>query len=283
MERIVQVQLGDRRESSLYNIGEIVFQRGDYVILSVDRGLEYGRILSEVNAIPDGKIENLPGQVLRVANAEDLECIRKNQEKAEEAMQLCIKKIEDKNLDMKIVHCEYSFDNSKIIFFFISDKRVDFRSLVKELAGLFKARIELKQIGVRDKAKAVGGIGACGRCFCCSSYMRDFHPLTIKMAKEQDLPINPSRISGVCGRIKCCMAYEFPLYKQYARSMPKRGAKINTPQGKGKIVDVNLLTKCVKVDLGEGKTVKMFLDKDTKVFREVKNDQPKESEADSYE
>ena len=148
---------------------------------------------------------------MRIANEEDLNRIERNKEKAKETVQTCEKKIAEQSLSMKIVHCEFSFDSSKIVFFFISDERVDFRNLVKELAGIFRARIELKQIGVRDQAKTVGGVGCCGRALCCCSYMRDFHPLTIKMAKEQDLPINPSRISGVCGRIKCCMAYEFPL------------------------------------------------------------------------
>ncbi|MDD3375662.1 MAG: regulatory iron-sulfur-containing complex subunit RicT [Candidatus Omnitrophica bacterium] len=261
MEKVVQVGLGEFRGIGLYNLKDIVCKRGDIVILSIDRATEYGKIISDTDASPEGRVENLPGKVLRVSTEEDLKRIERNKEKAKETGLTCEKKIAEQNLSMKIIHCEFSFDNSKIVFFFISDERVDFRNLVKELAGIFRARIELKQIGVRDQAKTVGGIGCCGRALCCCSYMRDFHPLTIKMAKEQDLPINPSRISGVCGRIKCCMAYEFPLYKQYAKGMPKRGAKINTPLGKGKVFDVNILQRCVKVDLGEGKTTKVSFGK----------------------
>ncbi len=261
MEKVVQVRLGEFRGISLYNLKDITCKRGDYVILNVDRATEYGKIVSEMDSAADGSIDNLPGKVVRLAIDEDLNRIERNKEKIKEAMTLCEKKIGEQKLHMKVVHCEYSFDNSKIVFFFISEDRVDFRNLVKELAGAFRARIELKQIGVRDQAKTVGGTGSCGRILCCSSYMREFHPLTIKMAKEQDLPINPSRISGVCGRIKCCMAYEFPVYKQYTKGLPKRGAKITTPQGKGKVVDVNILQRCVKVDLGEGKNTKVYFGK----------------------
>ncbi|MDP8266297.1 MAG: regulatory iron-sulfur-containing complex subunit RicT [Candidatus Aceula meridiana] len=261
MEKVVQVQLGEYRGVSLYNIRDMECKRGDYVVLNIDRGTEFGKVISEADTLPEGKIENLPGKVLRLASEEDLGRIEKNREKSKEAMETCVKKVEEQKLEMKVVHCEYSFDNNKVVFFFIADERVDFRNLVKELAGIFRARIELKQIGVRDQAKTVGGIGSCGRNFCCSSYMKEFHPLTIKMAKEQNLPINPSRISGVCGRIKCCMAYEFPLYKQYAKTMPRKGSKMNTPDGRGKVIDSNFLTQTVKVDLGEGKIVKVKIGK----------------------
>ncbi len=261
MEKVIQVGLGEFRGISLYNIKDIDCSRGDFVVLSMDRATEYGKIISDTEASPEGRVENLPGKVLRIANEEDLKRIERNKEKAKETISTCEKKISEQKLNMKIVHCEFSFDNSKIVFFFIADERVDFRNLVKELAGIFRARIELKQIGVRDQAKTVGGMGCCGRELCCSSYMRDFHPLTIKMAKEQDLPINPSRISGVCGRIKCCMAYEFQVYKQYAKGLPKRGAKISTAQGKGKVFDVNILQRSVKIDLGDGKTAKVSFKK----------------------
>lgn len=262
MDKIVQIRIGEYRDVFLCNIRNMELKRGDCVILNIDRGLEYGTVFLEPSEAPECKIQNLPGNVMRIANTEDLARIERNKDKAREAITTCVKKINEQKLDMKVVHGEYSFDNSKVVFFFISDERVDFRNLVRELAGIFHARIELKQIGVRDKAKTVGGIGPCGRHLCCSSYMREFHPLTIKMAKEQDLPINPSRISGVCGRIKCCMAYEFPLYRQYVKTMPKKGAKISTPQGKGKVIDINFLTQTVRVDLGEGKIIKMKVGKE---------------------
>jgi len=156
---------------------------------------------------------------------------------------------------------EYTFDSSKIIFSFIAEGRVDFRNLVKDLARVFRVRIELKQIGVRDKAKIVGGYGVCGRELCCSSYMQGFHPLSIKMAKEQGLPLNPSRISGACGRIKCCMAYEFIVYKEYSRSLPRLGDKINTDDGKGRVIEVNILKRFVSLDMGDGKIVKIVIPK----------------------
>jgi cell fate regulator YaaT (PSP1 superfamily) len=258
MEKVVQVQLGELRGIGLYNLKDVECKRGDVVVLTVDRGTEYGKIVCPMESAAEGNIEHLPGKVLRLATDEDLKRIAHNKEKAKQAVATCEKKVEEQKLKMKVVHGEYSFDNSKVVFFFISDERVDFRNLVKDLAGIFHARIELKQIGVRDQAKAVGGVGCCGRMLCCTSYMREFIPLTIKMAKEQDLPINPTRISGVCGRIKCCMGYEFPLYKQYSKGMPKRGAKITTPEGKGEVIDINYLERSAKVNLGDGKTTKVI-------------------------
>jgi len=166
---------------------------------------------------------------------------------------------------MRIVKAEYTFDSSKIIFSFIAEGRVDFRNLVKDLARVFRVRIELKQIGVRDKAKIVGGYGVCGRELCCSSYMKGFHPLSIKMAKEQGLPLNPSRISGVCGRIKCCMAYEFNVYKEYSKSLPRLGERIETNEGKGRVTDINILKRLISVDVGEGKIVKTTITKSAQV------------------
>jgi len=183
--------------------------------------------------------------------------LENNRMKAKEALNICLRKINDRKLDMRIVKAEYTFDSSKIIFSFIAEGRVDFRNLVKDLARVFRVRIELKQIGVRDKAKVVGGYGVCGRELCCSSYMKAFHPLSIKMAKEQGLPLNPSRISGVCGRIKCCMAYEFNVYKEHSRSLPRYGEKINIDEGKGRVVEINILKRLVSIDIGEGKIIKV--------------------------
>ena len=161
-------------------------------------------------------------------------------------------------MDMQLVQAEYSFDATKILIFFTAEGRVDFRNLVKDLAKMLRVRIELKQIGVRDKAKIVGGYGVCGRELCCSSYMKDFHPLSIKMAKDQGLPLNPQKISGVCGRVKCCMAYEYQVYREFSKSLPKMGAKVSTPEGeKGRVIAMDILKHYVTVDLGEGKMVKV--------------------------
>jgi len=256
MGKIVQIQLGEYRSVYFYDLNDDPCDRNDYVVLEVDRGSEFGKIVSDVNLTFRGKTDRLKGKVLRKATEGDMKQIENNRMKAKEAMGICLRKINERRLDMRIVKAEYTFDSSKIIFSFIAEGRVDFRNLVKDLARVFRVRIELKQIGVRDKAKIVGGYGVCGRQLCCSSYMKAFHPLSIKMAKEQGLPLNPSRISGACGRIKCCMAYEFTIYKEHSRSLPKLGEKINTVDGKGRVVEVNILKRLVSIDMGEGKIVK---------------------------
>jgi cell fate regulator YaaT (PSP1 superfamily) len=194
------------------------------------------------------------GKILRTTSDGDLRQIVNNQLKAKDALMSCKRKVSEAKLDMQLVQAEYSFDSTKLLIFFTAEGRVDFRGLVKDLAKMFRVRIELKQIGVRDKAKIIGGYGVCGRELCCSSYMKDFHPLSIKMAKDQGLPLNPQKISGVCGRVKCCMAYEFQVYREFSKSLPKMGAKVTTPEGdKGKVVAVDILKRHIRVDLGEGK------------------------------
>ena len=261
MGKVVQVQLGEYRSILHFDLGDVECGRNAYAILEVDRGSEFGRIISDPNATCKGKVENAKGKILRKATQGDFKQIENNRMKAREAMGTCMRKISDRKLDMQLVKAEYTFDSSKIIFYFTADGRVDFRNLVKDLARIFRVRIELKQVGVRDKAKIINGYGVCGRELCCSSFMKEFHPLSIKMAKEQGLPLNPSRISGVCGRIKCCMAYEFTVYKEFSRSLPRIGEKINTSDGKGRVIDVNILKRLVSVDMGEGKIVKQTFPK----------------------
>ncbi len=256
MEKIVQIQVGEYRSVYFYDLNETQCNRDDYVVLEVDRGSEFGKVVSDINLDSKGKVDRLKGKVLRRATEGDMKQIENNRMKAKEALNICLRKINERRLDMRIVKAEYTFDSSKIIFSFIAEGRVDFRNLVKDLARVFRVRIELKQIGVRDKAKIIGGYGVCGRELCCSSYMKAFHPLSIKMAKEQGLPLNPSRISGACGRIKCCMAYEFGIYKEHSRSLPRLGERINTVDGKGRVIDVNILKRLVSIDMGEGKIVK---------------------------
>lgn len=261
MGKVIQAQLGENRPVYFYDLNEVECNRGECVILEADRGSEFGKIVSDVNMICKGKTERTKGRVLRKATEGDRKQIENNRMKAKEALNICLRKINDRQLDMRVIKAEYTFDSSKIIFSFIAEGRVDFRNLVKDLARVFRVRIELRQVGVRDKAKIVGGYGVCGRELCCSSYMKAFHPLSIKMAKEQGLPLNPSRISGVCGRIKCCMAYEFLVYKEYSKSLPHVGEKINTPEGKGKVIEVNILKRLVSVDMGEGKIIKATIPK----------------------
>ena len=256
MSHIVQIQLGEYRGVHMYDLGDIDCDRGDYVVLEENQSYEFGQMASLKESVCHGKAENVKGKVLRKATDGDLKQIENNRLKAKDATNICIQKINERKLPMKIVKAEYTFDNSKVIFFFNAEGRIDFRNLVKELARVFRVRIELKQIGVRDKAKIVGGYGVCGRELCCSSFLNGFHALSIKMAKDQQLPLNPSRISGVCGRIKCCMAYEFSVYKELIKSLPYVGEKITTPEGKGEVIEINALKSYVRVNLGEGKIVR---------------------------
>ena len=262
MGKIAQVQLGEYRDVDYFELSDVACDRGDYVIVEVDRGSEFGLVVSRVTGACSTKTENKSqGRILRKATEGDLKQIANNRTKVQDAIDNCVSKINERKLHMNIVKAEYTFDGSKIIFFFLADGRVDFRNLVKDLAKVFRVRIELKQIGVRDKAKIVGGYGICGRELCCSSYMNGFHTLSIKMAKEQGLPLNPSRISGVCGRIKCCMAYEFQVYKEFSKDLPSVGEKVSIEEGKGKVIDVNILKRLVTIDAGEGKIIKAVFEK----------------------
>lgn len=258
MAKIIEVQVGDFRDVRSFHLNNIKCERDDYVIIEHNRSSEFGRVVSDTssNICKDAK-GSTSGKLLRVATIGDMRQIENNRMKAKEAMVTCLRKIDERQLEMRLAKCEYAFDNSKIIFFFTAEGRVDFRSLVKDLAKQFRVRIELKQIGVRDKAKIVEGYGVCGRELCCSSYMKDFHQLSIKMAKEQNLPLNPSKVSGVCNRIKCCMAYEYEVYREYSRKMPRMGQKVSTPQGEGRVTSVNILKRFVNIDIGEGKLIKV--------------------------
>lgn len=257
MGKVIQVKIGKHRSFGFFDMNDVECDRGDIVILEVSRGTEFGKVVSNVNVEEKNTSGEVIGKLLRKMTEGDLNQILNNKTKAQDAIDVCVRKVNDRKTDMQIVQAEYAFDCSKIIFFFTAEGRVDFRGLVKDLAKIFRVRIELKQIGVRDKARVVGGYGVCGRELCCASYIKSFHPLSIKMAKEQALPLNPSRISGSCGRIKCCMAYEFNVYKELARDLPHIGARIDTPQGKGRVRDVNILKRFVMVDLGEGKVTKV--------------------------
>ncbi len=258
MEYIVQVKLGEYRSPIWARATDIALASQDVVILEVDKGLEFGRILGDPNKVCSVKPENISGKIVRVASDSDLKQVVTNEMKAAEALDTCFKKIAQVKLDMQLVRAEYIFDATKILIFFTSEGRVDFRNLVKDLAKMFRVRIELKQIGVRDRAKIITGYGVCGRELCCSSFMKDFNSLSIKMAKEQGLPLNPQKISGVCGRVKCCMAYEYQVYREFSKNLPKLGSKITVENGdKAKVINVDILKRSIVVDLGEGKTQKI--------------------------
>jgi Uncharacterized homolog of PSP1 len=252
MYEVIQVRLREAGKITYFSTGGMKFKIGDNVIVEGDRGLDYGQVLSETEAILDADLEEPIKKVIRKANPWDSHQIDKNKKKIEEVMDTCSKKIRERKLPMKLIDAEFSFDRSKIIFYFTADGRVDFRDLVKDLANAFKTRIELKQIGVRDEAKILGGLGPCGRALCCATYLKDFDPVTIKMAKEQNLPLNPTKISGLCGRLMCCLGYEYDSYKNLMKGLPREGETIKTEKGPGKVVSINALKRSVMVDLEDG-------------------------------
>ena len=253
MERKILVRLRDSGQTYFYDAtAGLSVNEGDYVIVEHDRGLDYGQIISPKEAASDSEAKEPLKKILRVATEDDLKQIKDNRAKSKEAFNTCVKKITEHKLDMKLVRAEYSFDRSKIIFYFTASGRVDFRNLVKDLAKIFKARIELRQIGVRDEAKIFGGFGSCGRELCCARFLKDFEPVTIKMAKEEGLPLNPPKISGLCGRLMCCLNFEYETYKLLAKGLPHEGETVHTPQGKGKVVNVNVFKRSATVELEGG-------------------------------
>jgi len=225
---------------------------GEKVIVETARGIECGEVAIPNRSIEDSSIVSPLKPVIRIATREDKKRIEDNVEKGKKAFQLCLEKIDKHKLDMKLVDVEYTFDNNKILFYFTADGRVDFRELVKDLASIFKTRIELRQIGVRDEAKMLGGLGICGRPFCCSSFLGEFQPVSIKMAKEQNLSLSPTKISGLCGRLMCCLGYEHEYYKELAAILPRNGSEVQTPDGAGVVMESNPLRQLVKVKIAVG-------------------------------
>ena len=222
---------------------------GDKVIVETSRGVECGTVAIPNKEVNDKSIVHPLKTIIRCADKSDLAHVEENRKKEKKAFDICLNKIAEHKLAMKLVEVEYTFDNNKILFYFTADGRVDFRALVKELASIFKTRIELRQIGVRDEAKLLGGLGVCGRPFCCNSYMGEFQPVSIKMAKEQGLSLSPVKISGTCGRLMCCLKYEQEAYTDLLKRIPKVGAIVSTPNGEGKVIEANPITKIIKVTL----------------------------------
>lgn len=239
------------------NVGKVYYfdpvgiqaQLGQKIIVETARGIECGDVVIENREVNDSEIVSPLKPVIRIATEEDIETVKKNKEKEKEAFNICLEKIEKHKLVMKLVDVEYTFDNNKILFYFTADGRVDFRELVKDLSSVFRTRIELRQIGVRDESKMLGGLGVCGRPFCCKTFLGEFQPVSIKMAKEQSLSLNPSKISGACGRLMCCLKYEQDVYDELLKVTPKVGAIVKTPDGNGTVIDFNLLTGKLTVKL----------------------------------
>ena len=261
------------------NVGKIYYfdpdgkqiNNGQQVIVETARGVECGEVALPNRIVDDSEIVSPLKKVIRIATAEDLQKITENKKKEQEALEICQQKINEHKLDMKLVDVEYTFDNNKILFYFTADGRVDFRELVKDLASIFRTRIELRQIGVRDEAKMLGGLGICGRPFCCSTFLGEFQPVSIKMAKEQSLSLNPTKISGTCGRLMCCLKYEQDVYEQLLKITPKVGAIVNSPDGKGQVIDSNLLTGMIKVRLDKNPDAapRIYNKKELKVIRDA--------------
>ena len=248
---VVDIQFRPGQKVYFFDPAGETFREGDQVIMDTARGPEAGICAAGNHRIPLKSVVAPLRQVLRRANPEDLKIIARNRAEEKKAYDVCMQKIREHGLDMQLVSAEVVFDGSKILFFFTADGRVDFRELVKDLAGVFRSRIELRQIGVRDEAKMLGGLGICGRPFCCASYMDEFVPVSIKMAKTQNLSLNPTKISGTCGRLMCCLKYEQDAYEEAIKRMPKAESFVVTPDGPGNVSDINILKETVTVRLDD--------------------------------
>ncbi|KAB7663260.1 stage 0 sporulation family protein [Bacillus sp. B1-b2] len=238
-----------------FDPNELLIQKGDYVIVETVRGVEFGKVVIGPKKVEENDVVLPLKKVLRIADQKDQMIVEENKQAAKEAYEVCGDKVSLHELDMKLVDVEYTFDRNKVIFYFTADGRVDFRELVKDLASIFRTRIELRQIGVRDEAKMLGGIGPCGRMLCCSTFLGDFEPVSIKMAKDQNLSLNPTKISGLCGRLMCCLKYENDEYESAKELLPDLGEWINTPNGKGKVVGLNILERVLQVEISEQERV----------------------------
>ncbi len=275
---VVDIQFRPGQKIYFFDPDGTVYQTGDHVIIDTARGAEFGICAGGNHTIALREVVAPLRKVLRRATSQDEKVVAENRAKERKAFDVCMQKIEEHGLDMQLVSAEVAFDGSKILFYFTADERVDFRELVKNLASVFHTRIELRQIGVRDKAKMVGGLGICGRPFCCATFLEDFQPVSIKMAKTQNLSLNPTKISGTCGRLMCCLKYEQDAYEDLIRSSPKAESFVDTPEGRGTVVEIDLLRQRVKVRMEDSpETISVFANADIAVLRNgkaKKNDPP---------
>ena len=270
MAVVVGVRFKDTGKIYYFDPGQEQLSCGEKVIVETSRGVECGEVAMKNQEVSDSSIVQPLRKLLRKATKDDIQRLEENRRKEKAAFRTCEEKIAEHGLEMKLVDVEYTFDNSKILFYFTADGRVDFRELVKDLAGQFRTRIELRQIGVRDEAKMLGGLGICGRAFCCSSFLDGFQPVSIKMAKEQGLSLNPVKISGACGRLMCCLKYEQEAYQDLIRTTPKVNAQVSTPEGKGVVIDQNLLTRklTIRLDKDPEGAPKVFHASEVKLLRD---------------
>ena len=268
MTKVIGVRFRKAGKIYFFSPGKLEIKRGDQVIVETARGVEFGNVVSGPKEVADDEITQPLKAVIRVATEEDRKTEERNRKKEKEAFDICLEKIHKHGLEMKLIDAEYTFDNNKVLFYFTADGRIDFRELVKDLAAVFRTRIELRQIGVRDETKIRGGIGVCGRELCCHTYLSEFAPVSIKMAKEQNLSLNPSKISGVCGRLMCCLTNEEETYEELNSHLPSIGDYVTTPEGlKGEVSSLSVLRQQVKVIVN--------LENDEKEIREYKVDELK--------
>ena len=268
MTKVIGVRFRQAGKVYYFAPGKLHIKKGDKVIVETARGVEFGSVVAGPKEVPDEEIMQPLKSVIRIATEEDKRNEEKNREKEKEAYDICLEKIRAHNLDMKLINAEYTFDNNKVLFYFTADGRIDFRELVKDLAAVFRTRIELRQIGVRDETKLKGGIGVCGRALCCHTYLSEFAPVSIKMAKEQNLSLNPTKISGVCGRLMCCLTNEEETYEELNSRLPAVGDFVTTRDGyKGEVLSLSVLRQLVKVVV--------TMDDDEKEIREYRADELK--------
>ena len=269
MINIVGVRFKNAGKIYYFDPVDFEIEKGMDVVVETARGLEYGTIVVGKKEIDEESLVSPLKHIIRIATEEDTKIYKENKEKAKETFELCLQKIKEHNLTMYLIDCEYTFDRNKLIFYFTAEGRIDFRELVKDLASIFKTRIELRQIGVRDEAKSIGGLGPCGRSLCCSTWLGDFQPVSIKMAKDQSLSLNPTKISGICGRLFCCLKYEHDVYVEAIEKIPPVGAIVKVDGNKGKVIETNPLLEQVKVEFND-KTIKICMKDELKVLQAPK-------------
>ncbi len=269
MIKIVGVRFKSAGKIYYFDPVELEIEKNIDVVVETARGLEYGTVVVGPKEIEESELVSPLKPIIRIATEEDTKTYLENKEKAKETFELCQQKIKDHDLTMYLIDCEYTFDRNKLIFYFTAEGRIDFRELVKDLAAIFKTRIELRQIGVRDEAKSIGGLGPCGRSLCCSSWLGDFQPVSIKMAKDQSLSLNPTKISGICGRLFCCLKYEHDVYTEAIDAMPVVGSLVKVEELKGKVIEINPLLEQVRIEFND-KTIKICHREEVKVLQEPK-------------
>lgn len=278
MVKVIGVRFRTAGKIYFFDPASYAIKRGDHVIVETARGVEFGTVVGDVKEVEDDKVIQPLKPVLRIANEKDIAQEASNREKEREAFKICIEKIRKHDLAMKLIDAEYTFDNNKVLFYFTADGRIDFRELVKDLAAVFKTRIELRQIGVRDETKILGGIGICGRPLCCHTHLSEFIPVSIKMAKEQNLSLNPTKISGVCGRLMCCLKHEEETYEELNKKLPNVGDFVTTKDGqRGEVQSINILRQRVKVivEKGDEKEIQEYPVDELRFKRRQKKDKMK--------